>query len=237
MAQFVASTQQWEPVNSNCFLHKMSEFGSALDPKFTVLTWNVDAGSSHSPARLEAIVSHILGLTLTVDIVFFQNVSKSALSYLLQDKRIQERWYTIDTHSQTWGARNFSTVTLLSRDHFGDSSNSIIKTSLGPVWRVRHTSRLDRDALCCDILVPCAHSQKVTDSIHMRLINVHLDSLATISFKRPIQLPLIAAMLKDAGHGFVAGDFNAAMPQDTTLVDDNGLADAWLKLRGLEPGS
>jgi tyrosyl-DNA phosphodiesterase 2 len=38
------------------------------------------------------------------------------------------------------------------------------------------------------------------------------------------------------GRGVVAGDFNPALPEDETLVQDNGLVDAWVKLHHGEPG-
>lgn len=37
----------------------------------------------------------------------------------------------------------------------------------------------------------------------------------------------MASALRDAGRGLVAGDFNPVLPEDQTLVADNGLVDAW----------
>ena len=36
------------------------------------------------------------------------------------------------------------------------------------------------------------------------------------------------------GGGLIAGDFNAINPEDHTLLDKNGLVDAWLALHGKE---
>lgn len=46
----------------------------------------------------------------------------------------------------------------------------------------------------------------------------------------------MAALLRSAGRGLAAGDFNPVLPADETLVAENGLLDPWPTTRGSEPG-
>ncbi|KAF4456289.1 Endonuclease Exonuclease phosphatase family [Fusarium albosuccineum] len=106
----------------------------------------------------------------------------------------------------------------------------------GPVWRVNFPSRFDRDALCCDVYVSSPSSDNPSKPSRLRLVNVHLDSLAIQPSKRPEQLSIVADMLRDAGQGLVAGDFNPVLPEDSTLVENNGLVDAWVQVHGSMSG-
>jgi tyrosyl-DNA phosphodiesterase 2 len=47
---------------------------------------------------------------------------------------------------------------------------------------------------------------------------------------------IAAALLRSAGRGVVAGDFNPVLPADDTLVQDNGLVDPWVELHPSDPG-
>ncbi|KAF4966046.1 hypothetical protein FSARC_6246 [Fusarium sarcochroum] len=119
---------------------------------------------------------------------------------------------------------------LLSKDRFTSSD-------LGPSWRVKFPSRFDRDALCCDIFVPSLSSpHNSTKTSQLRLVNVHLDSLPIQPSKRPEQLSIVAELLREAGQGLVAGDFNPVLPEDDALVQGNGLVDAWVELHKTKPG-
>ncbi|KAJ4259656.1 hypothetical protein NW762_007586 [Fusarium torreyae] len=120
---------------------------------------------------------------------------------------------------------------LLSKDRFTSSN-------LGPSWRVKFPSRFGRDALCCDIFVPSLSSpaDTSTKTSQLRLINVHLDSLPIQPSKRPEQLSTVAGLLREAGQGLVAGDFNPVLPEDDSLVQGNGLVDAWVELHNSQPG-
>ncbi|KAI8683246.1 hypothetical protein NCS56_00448800 [Fusarium sp. Ph1] len=149
--QFIPSTQAWSRVETSGLPRQASELGRNLYPKFRIVTWNVDAGAHFSDSRLEAIVSHILGLKPVADIIFFQEVSKSALLHLLKDARIRESWFSTEADTTNWGGHIFATMMLVSKARFGPSNKSM---ALGPVWRVKFPSRFGRDALCSDIFVP-----------------------------------------------------------------------------------
>ncbi|KAF5000864.1 hypothetical protein FGRMN_1473 [Fusarium graminum] len=221
--QFSASTEAWAPVQQCSPSRQVPGVGRNLDPDLTVVSWNIHSGGNFAEERAEAILSRILGLQ-KIDIIFFQEVSKPALVHLLEDPRIRQSWYSSEKDLTSWGGHLFATMTLLSKDRFTSSN-------LGSQWRVKLPSRFDRDALCCDIFVP-----SLSDGIQLRLINVHLDSLPALPSKRPEQLSIVANLLREAGHGLVAGDFNAVLPQDDKLIRNNRLVDAWVELHEHDSG-
>lgn len=233
---FIPSTQTWSPVSTSEPPRQASELGRNLDPKFRIVTWNVDAGAHFSDSRLEAIVSHILGLKPATDIIFFQEVSKPALLHLLKDARIRESWFSTEADTTSWGGHIFATMMLVSKARFGPSDGSMPVSALGSVWRVKFPSRFGRDALCSDIFISSSSTDAPSQISRLRLINVHLDSLAIEPSRRPTQLSITAEMLREAAKGLIAGDFNPVLPEDNTLVAENGLVDAWTKVHDSEPG-
>lgn len=135
--------------------------------------------------------------------------------------------------SKNWGGHSFATMTLLSRTRFSGGAK------IGPVWRVKFQSKFGRDALCCDIFLPSPNVESASgeaEEKRVRLVNVHLDSLGIIPSCRPHQLDIVASSLRSAERGVVAGDFNPVLPEDKTLVEENGLVDAWQELRKREDG-
>lgn len=199
--------------------------------RLRLVTWNVDAGSLRPRARIAALLSHIHTLSPAVDVIFLQEVSRLALEVIMQDTRIQEGWFSTDTDGTRWSRQPFGTITLLSRTRFHQAGHGNQMT-LGRVWRIRYDSRYSRDALCCDIHVH--EGSSVPRCI--RLVNVHLDSLAHRPSHRPTQMAAVASALREAGCGVVAGDFNPVLPEDQTLVADNGLLDAWVEVHGSTDG-
>ncbi|KAK4237697.1 Endonuclease/exonuclease/phosphatase [Achaetomium macrosporum] len=199
----------------------------ATEGSYNLVTWNVDYSSPLPGQRLSAILSRILALSPTVDIVFFQEVSGEAFLVLLDEPEIRRSWFLSDADGVLPAGQSFKTVTLLSKTRFQSPK-------LGPVSRVKYPSRFDRDALCCDIFVP--HAAGRPDLARLRLINVHLDSLPIQPCLRPQQISIAAALLRSAGRGVVAGDFNPVLPADDSLVQENGLVDAWVELRPSDPG-
>jgi len=121
-------------------------------------------------------------------------------------------------------------MTLVSGSRLTDPQNA----ALGPIWRVKYPSRFERDALCCDILLPSHEPAKKPPRV--RLTNVHLDSLPINPSLRPRQLSIITSYLRATGHGLVAGDFNPVLPDDDMLVSVNGLLDVWNELHPSEAG-
>lgn len=230
---FNTITQRWTPI-SPTDSSRSSQYTRSKDDsdgidhvensKLVIATWNIDAFSPCRESRISSLLSHILSKTPSVDIIFFQEVSRAAHKSILADSRIRESWILSDTDegSDGWLGQPFTTLTLISTSRFLSTANT-----LGSVWRVDYPSRYGRDALCCDVII---------EGRRMRLVNVHLDSLATQPSHRPRQLEIASSLLRSAGAGIVAGDFNPVLPEDKTLVQENGLVDAWTEVKLEEDG-
>jgi len=102
---------------------------------------------------------------------------------------------------------------------------------LDSVFRLELPSRYKRDTLCVNIAAPA-----VPGAV-LRLLNVHLDSLDS-RFRRVLQMDVLAGLLREPGcsGGVIAGDSNAILPNDHTLVDEHELVDAWVALHGSTTG-
>ncbi|KAH7176321.1 Endonuclease/exonuclease/phosphatase [Dactylonectria macrodidyma] len=247
--EFDAAVQRWVPTRPSSGSSANSDYSTALcessppqglenDSNLSLVTWNINGGS-HSPrSRTTYILSHVLALTPPPDVIFLQEVSRVALATLLGNPRLQQHWFSSEADASNWQGHIFATIILLSKSRFGHLQDASPSThpptiGLGPLWRVKYQSRFGRDALCCDILVPSPTSGQINPT---RLVNVHLDSLPLQPSHRPQQLATIASLLRSAGQGLVAGDFNPVLPQDATLVEENQLIDAWTTLHGQDPG-
>ncbi|KXX72990.1 Tyrosyl-DNA phosphodiesterase 2 [Madurella mycetomatis] len=196
----------------------------------TLWTWNVDAFEKCPEARMNGIITAIQERTLPPDVLFFQEVSRAALSFLLAHPWIRDNWYSSEAGDTNWPKQQFSTITLLSKHSFDHGSgNNTSRSRLGLVWRVKYPTRFGRDALCCEVFLGPA-------GVPVRLVNVHLDSLPIQPNLRPRQLAIVAGILRNTGRGLVAGDFNPVLPADDALVAENRLIDAWAELHPGEDG-
>ncbi|KAG5919081.1 hypothetical protein E4U53_004028 [Claviceps sorghi] len=214
-------------------------------PDLSLVTWNVDSASAAPVERMAAVLSTIADWAPPVDVIFLQEVSRPALRHILGDAHIRQCWYSSESDDAHWRAHPFATMTLLSKRRFGhlghlghlghgDGAHAA-GAKLGPLWRLKYPSRFGRDALCCDVFVFTPQTGAYAYA-RVRLINVHLDSLPIRPSKRPQQMSIVASLLRCTGRGLVAGDFNPVLPEDSTLVADNHLVDAWLHLRHDDPG-
>jgi tyrosyl-DNA phosphodiesterase 2 len=198
---------------------------------FRLVSWNVNADASLPKSRMSALLQ-VIKTTGAADVVFLQEVSREALTALLEEPWIQQNWYTSDVDASAFGKQKFISITLVSK--LWVATDGIL---LGAIWRISLPSRFGRDALCCDLLLNS--SSKHTSgrsSLRIRLINVHLDSLPINPSLRPYQLSIAASYLSVAGRGIIAGDFNPVLPEDDDLVRTNGLTDAWVHLHSNDPG-
>ncbi|KAK0767236.1 hypothetical protein N5P37_000970 [Trichoderma harzianum] len=191
-------------------------------------TWNIDAFSPRPVARASAIIGRLLtDPSATGDIIFLQEVSREVRDYLLYDDRIRAGFFITDTEDEiAFNAVPFATITLVSKACFTSFTpkNDIIVTSM-------------------DVILPRPKSILPTQQRwqHLRLINVHLDSLASTLHYRKEQMRIVGNILcptddqKENGQrslGLIAGDFNAISQDDQELVARNGLVDAWVRLYG-----
>lgn len=238
---FDRNTCNWEIVRPD--LSEASTSNSQTQ-NLQLLTWNIDAFGNHYESRTEGILSKIRQMLADgsgPDVVFFQEVSKKALSYLLKRDWIRDHWISSEANETNWADVPFASMTFLSRSRFSpggrpespapsSAGTSTGGFSLGPVWRIKYPSRFKRDALCCDIL--WNHTTRI------RLINVHLDSLPIQPNLRPQQVAIAADLLRTAGigRGVICGDWNPVTEQDMELVQNNGLVDAWEYLHPGEDG-
>ena len=229
--RFDSPADAWTPLDSkSTTTTTTASTEQSHDNRFVPVTWNVDASSSTPEARISALISHIQNLATPADIIFLQEVSRPALSTLLETPWIRENWCSSEADTAKWGKQPFASITLVSRAWLSGSNN----VTLGPVWRVNYPSHFQRDALCCDVLLPSNGS--TSSSSRVRLVNVHLDSLPINPSLRPRQLAIITSYLRAAGHGLVAGDFNLVLPEDDALVGKNCLVDAWAELHPEDDG-
>lgn len=247
--EFNSSTKKWSHVHATCTNSTTSNIQQRTDQgsKLVLVTWNVDSSSALPQPRFSGIISHIMSLAPAADIIFFQEVSRAALEFLLDDPWIREFWFSSDVDCTSWEGQPFASMTLLSRTRFGYRNESLLgEATIGPVWRVKYPSRFGRNALCCDVFVPSllctptapasAYSTPASATTRIRLVNVHLDSLPIRPSHRPRQISIISSILRSAGRGIVAGDFNPVLPEDETLIKENRLVDAWAELRPEDPG-
>ncbi|KAK3295054.1 Endonuclease/exonuclease/phosphatase [Chaetomium fimeti] len=227
--EFDENGNRWRVVDSAQETPSDDQDGQeATDRPYTLVTWNVDYSSPLPGQRFSAILSHALSLSPAVDVIFLQELSREGFMVLLNEPEIRRRWFLSDADAVLPAGQSFTTITLLSKVRFQKP---------GPVWRVKYPSRFGRDALCCDVFAPSAAGNgKPGEGARIRLVNVHLDSLPIQPSLRPKQVSVIAALLRSAGRGIVAGDFNPVLPADSTLVEDNGLVDAWVELHPGNPG-
>jgi tyrosyl-DNA phosphodiesterase 2 len=228
----------WDPTRLNNTTPRSTNTENI--PKLVLLTWNIDATSSQTQARVTEIITFITDLDPKVEVIFLQEVSKTALQQLLGDARIRGSWLSSECDDTAWGKQSFATVTLVSKARFASNAESGENAILGPIWRVKYPSHFDRDALCCDIFVPSPtkpeSESKLSSATRIRLINVHLDSLPIQPSHRPRQISIISSFLRAAGYGIVAGDFNPVLDEDATLIENSGLTDVWTSLRSEELG-
>lgn len=203
-------------------------------PTLNLITWNVDAFGKHPEARMDGILLQLKSLEIVPDVIFFQEVSRRALVFILENTWVRDTWISSEADESMWDGVQFSTMMLLSRTRFSsirDTSTSPHPStfSAGSVWRVKYPSRFKRDALCCDIFYY---------NTRIRLINVHLDSLPIKPNQRPRQMEIAASLIRhaDVGRGLIAGDFNPVSDEDATLVTTNGLLDVWEALHPGEDG-
>jgi tyrosyl-DNA phosphodiesterase 2 len=252
LSAFNASTRSWVSVSSRIQSNIPTLPRSRhVQETLTLTSWNIDAFSPRPGARASRILSHILGGPNSTDIVFLQEVTRGVRASLLREASVFSGFFATDAEDETsFEGVPFATMTLLSRARFtsveeetakkrgGEGTEGRRKLVLGPVSRVKLPSKYRRDALCVDIL-----SESPTSSGRvlrlLRLLNVHLDSLADTIHYRVKQMRILAGILREDGYGrgIIAGDFNATTAEDEGLVDENGLEDVWVALHGRkEPG-
>lgn len=191
--------------------------------------WNMNILMPYHGQRALDLINDLLNPQRPTDIIFLQEVKPAAVEAILGDPRTRQGWFSSEGSARTCEGRPFSTMTLMSKATFGTEIQPVRGLTLGSIWRVEYTSRLQRDALCCDILFPPSRRGLCR---RIRLVNVHLGSKPTEPSCRPRRLAVATSLIRNAGQGIVAGGFSPTLPEDASLVQANSLTDAWLALRG-----
>ncbi|KAG2348005.1 hypothetical protein BDR05DRAFT_973860 [Suillus weaverae] len=224
---FKPSNRLWAPVSSRCAPNQVTQ-QLALTSRFSLITQNFDAFSSRPVARANLLLGGILEESKRPDIIFLQEVTSDVRTSILGNPKVREAFLVTDAEDQTsFEGVPFANMRLLSSKRFAFDLEGE-KFMPGPVSRVKLPSKYGRCALSVDIIPP---STPITTC---RLVNVHLDSLGGTLPYRTEQMETLANLLREpgCGGGLIAGDFNAISPEDHTLLDKNGLVDAWVALHG-----
>lgn len=211
--------------------------------KLHLISWNIDFSTPAPTERMTEALKYLNKLQNEHDdrngpptVIFLQEMVHSDLQLLQEASWVQERFHLTDTSDQHWRG-TYGTTTLVDR-----------RLQLERVFRVPYPlSFMQRDALFVDI--------KLQSSI-IRLCNTHLESLASGTPKRSVQLKLASELMHGtAGCSFpddsgdanatdgllqipnaaiLAGDLNAFAPEDVNLPSKCDLKDAYLALGGTE---
>ncbi|TXT04809.1 hypothetical protein VHUM_04077 [Vanrija humicola] len=217
--------QQWHAFDGGAWVPATST-SSAPDhtprDRLTLVTWNIDGFGAHATARADALLARVEALSPAPEIILFQEVNAAGAAAILASSFIRAGYYSSEgpapgAHWDWEGVpQPFVTLTLVS-----------CALRVGELTRTSLPSRYDRDLLTADVQLGGAT---------LRVVNVHLDSLAHDPSFRPAQVALAAESIKAAGAGVVAGDWNPVLPLDDALCADNGLTDEWAALKGAAPG-
>ncbi|KAF8323146.1 hypothetical protein DL93DRAFT_2070652 [Clavulina sp. PMI_390] len=205
-----------------------------------VLTWNVDAFRSKTPERTQDMLNYIcshIDSTREVDIIFFQEVNPKAIPAITTHEWVRQNFYLTDISNDDWRDSVYGNITFIRRS-WKDRERPYVPTR---VFRSHYPSFMSRDALAVDLTLPLSRVPRPSDdapveplntnSAHLRVINVHLESLISKPPFRPRQLHHCAELLQEVGAGYVAGDFNGIEDFDETLIAECNLRDVWTTLR------
>jgi tyrosyl-DNA phosphodiesterase 2 len=222
IGRFRASKGGWK--------HISSREGPKTPPPSTirVVTWNVECQTNWPAQRLTTALHHLEtevfkckdGEAPDPCCILLQEVHVRAFEPLLENEWVRDHFMITPMRCQKWPQGAFyGNITLISKS-LKVAQAQLVEFGL---------SRMQRTALVTDLKlsVPETNSRVVT----LRVINTHLESLTEGAIARPAQLALVAKFLKQEGicGGIVGGDMNAIGPEDTPIVGEVGLRDAWRK--------
>ncbi|KAJ0414572.1 Endonuclease/exonuclease/phosphatase [Aspergillus carlsbadensis] len=205
--------------------------------RLRLITWNIDFQVPFPEERMTAALQHLQHIltsspnnsnttTTTASVIFLQEMVASDLDLIQETPWIRDRFYISDLSPASWRRSSYGTTTLVDR-----------RLDVHRVFRVPYaTSSMHRDGLFVDI-------ERV-----LRLCNTHLESLASGTPKRPVQMKTAARLMhgrQETGNtdslplptphaAILAGDLNAFAPEDALLPEACGLRDAFLVLGGVE---
>ncbi|KAI0401673.1 Endonuclease/exonuclease/phosphatase [Xylaria palmicola] len=237
---YKVSTHSWEPSPSPTDpgpLIPAIPLPQALTG-LAVFSWNVDFMVPHPRARMEAALSALQTLILSLPaavaaVVFLQECLPADLETIGATGWVRAAFRRTDVGDAFWASGHYGTTTLVDR-----------RLGVAGVFRAHYgQTRMERDALFVDVLFPPASEGEGEDEggkerkeRTVRLCNTHLESLASDPPFRPAQAAIAAKFMHDEAvdGAILAGDLNAIQPFDRTLHSAHGLEDAYLALGGAE---
>ncbi|KAF2498905.1 hypothetical protein BU16DRAFT_446848, partial [Lophium mytilinum] len=204
----------------------------------TLLTWNIDFMAPHGSARLASALNHLATLlsplpSTTAVLILLQEMTASDLKQLSETPWIRAHFAMTDRTPAAWDGSSYGTVTLVDR-----------RVKVARAARLRFVSEYQRDGLGVDVVLQVRSEGKNREDAGvgkaeekiLRVVNVHLDSMASNPPMRPLQMAALGRWVGDGGcvAGVVAGDMNANREYDRALPTENGFKDAYLELGGIE---
>ncbi|KAL2839650.1 Endonuclease/exonuclease/phosphatase [Aspergillus pseudoustus] len=245
-----ADPPQWRPASSSKDIIINPNDHQHSTDKLHLITWNIDFQVPFPRERMTAALKHLHQIlsshnnasSSSAKVIFFQEMVSSDLDLIQETDWIRERLYVTDLSPASWRLSSYGTTTLVDR-----------RLDVHRVFRVPYaTSYMQRDALFVDFGLNLPSSATTTTAAGggggeqgrvLRLCNTHLESLASGTPKRPVQMQLAAEFMhgRDNTNGLptphaavLAGDLNAFAPEDALIPETCGLRDAFLFLGGME---
>lgn len=191
----------------------------------TVVTWNIDYQSPNVEARTEGVLRHLEGFVFQgkepeACCIMLQEVHPQALEHLLADEWVRTHFTVTPISPAKWPIPDYGNVTLVS--------HSVIVSSAAILTFAY--SQHGRGAVVLDLKLNTAAND--SREITLRMINTHLESLLEGTHVRPLQLAVLASLVRkkeEVKGGVIVGDMNAIEVSDERLALDVGLKDAWRK--------
>ncbi|KAL2867691.1 endonuclease/exonuclease/phosphatase family protein [Aspergillus lucknowensis] len=221
-------------------------------PRIHLISWNIDFQAPAEAERMTAALQYLGDLVSEHNrthssrtVILFQEMVSKDLELIQQTAWVQKDFYITDLQPSHWYGR-YGTTTLIDR-----------RLSVDRVFRVPYAeSRMQRDVLCVDLDMPDPMRERST----VRVCNTHLESLASGTPRRPVQLKVASEFMHGAGPrarmdnkadnlrpndqntilvpvphaAILAGDLNAFAPEDASIPQACRLKDAFLVLGGKE---
>ncbi|KLO05038.1 hypothetical protein SCHPADRAFT_811808, partial [Schizopora paradoxa] len=210
-----------------------------------IITWNIDYMAKDADRRLLCILDHLQNYlsqepsdsnsTSLPSIVLLQEVHTAALPALLSHPWVRATFNLTPTSRSDWHPySSYGNVALIHK--------SIPVTRVFKI--VFEESMMGRFALLVD--VELGEEPHDESTVHFRIANVHLESLALGAHARPRQLRAVALALKEDSPdnteqpflgGLVCGDMNSIQASDKNTPAEVGLLDAFQGEEGAESES
>ena len=150
--------------------------------------------------------------------ILLQEVHVRAFHVILDNDWVRKHFTITPVTPEKWPNRSvYGNVTLVSRS-----------IPVSQAWSLEFGgSEMSRNAFLVDLKLDVP--EHGTPPVTLRVANTHLESLPRGAGSRPLQMSLIAKLLKESGlhGGIVGGDMNAIGPSDIPIVANVGLVDAW----------